>query len=220
MSHLKLIGIYSLNYKLYNDFYSLNYKGGTDLTKEWPRIGRIGTNVCVFLSTDSVDLTDYFVWSRRKSVFWWICSIKKGLGSGWILRTECDFLQVLDLLIFRQKWPGYWAEVICHFCLPLNVRVFFWTRIIELATNFHELYFVLVKMFYYRWKWPRLLVQYQRLKGRTSPFSTADSYIRECWIVGCSPSILDRYRASWSNGGLLDVYQHGRWWQTVLMTCF
>jgi hypothetical protein len=25
------------------------------------------------------------------------------LGSGWIFRTKCDFLQVLDLLIFRQK---------------------------------------------------------------------------------------------------------------------
>jgi hypothetical protein len=25
------------------------------------------------------------------------------------------FLQVLDLLIFRQKQPGHWAEVVCHF---------------------------------------------------------------------------------------------------------
>ncbi len=25
------------------------------------------------------------------------------LGAGWIFRTKCDFLQVLDLLIFRQK---------------------------------------------------------------------------------------------------------------------
>ena len=28
-----------------------------------------------------------------------------------------NFLQVLDLHIFRQKWPGHWAEVICHFHL-------------------------------------------------------------------------------------------------------
>ena len=45
-----------------------------------------------------------------------ICA-DKILGSGWIFRTKCDFLQVLDLLIFRQKQPGHWAEVVCHFCL-------------------------------------------------------------------------------------------------------
>ena len=33
----------------------------------------------------------------------------------WIFRTKCDFLQVLDLHIFRQKQPGHWAEVVCHF---------------------------------------------------------------------------------------------------------
>ena len=32
-----------------------------------------------------------------------------------IFRTKCDFLQVLDLLIFLQKQPGHWAEVVCHF---------------------------------------------------------------------------------------------------------
>ena len=41
--------------------------------------------------------------------------------AGWIFRTKCDFLQVLDLLIFRQKQPGHWAEVICHFHLTLSV---------------------------------------------------------------------------------------------------
>ena len=42
-------------------------------------------------------------------------------GSGWIFRTKCDFLQVLDLLIFRQQQPGHWAEVVCHFHLPFVV---------------------------------------------------------------------------------------------------
>ena len=42
-------------------------------------------------------------------------------GSGWIFRTKCDFLQVLDLLIFRQKQPGHWAEVVCHFHLILKI---------------------------------------------------------------------------------------------------
>ena len=27
--------------------------------------------------------------------------------AGWIFRTKCDFLQVLDLHIFRQKQPGH-----------------------------------------------------------------------------------------------------------------
>ncbi len=35
--------------------------------------------------------------------------------AGWIFCTKCDFLQVLDLHIFRQKQPGHWAEVVCHF---------------------------------------------------------------------------------------------------------
>ena len=39
----------------------------------------------------------------------------------WIFRTKCDFLQVLDLLIFRQKQPGHWAEVVCHFHLTFIV---------------------------------------------------------------------------------------------------
>ena len=42
-------------------------------------------------------------------------------GAGWIFRTKCDFLQVLDLLIFRQKQPGHWAEVVCHFHLILKI---------------------------------------------------------------------------------------------------
>ena len=42
-------------------------------------------------------------------------------GAGWIFCTKCDFLQVLDLLIFRQKQPGHWAEVVCHFHLTFNV---------------------------------------------------------------------------------------------------
>ena len=43
------------------------------------------------------------------------------VGGRRIFRTKCDFLQVLDLLIFRQKQPGHWAEVVCHFCLTFNV---------------------------------------------------------------------------------------------------
>ena len=43
----------------------------------------------------------------------------KDLGAGWIFRTKCDFLQVLDLLIFLQKQPGHWAEVVCIFTLLL-----------------------------------------------------------------------------------------------------
>ncbi len=31
----------------------------------------------------------------------------KDLEAGWIFRTKCDFLQVLDLLIFLQKQPGH-----------------------------------------------------------------------------------------------------------------
>ena len=42
------------------------------------------------------------------------------LGPGWIFCTKCDFLQVLDLHIFRQKRPGHWAEVFCHFHLPFK----------------------------------------------------------------------------------------------------
>ena len=42
-------------------------------------------------------------------------ALQKIYGSEWIFRTKCDFLQVLDLLIFRQKQPGHWAEVVCHF---------------------------------------------------------------------------------------------------------
>ena len=40
--------------------------------------------------------------------------------AGWIFRTKCDFLQVLDLLIFRQQQPGHWAEVVCHFHLNVS----------------------------------------------------------------------------------------------------
>ncbi len=36
-------------------------------------------------------------------------------GAGWIFRTKCNFLQVLDLHIFLQKQPGHWAEVACIF---------------------------------------------------------------------------------------------------------
>ena len=41
----------------------------------------------------------------------------KTLGPDGIFCTKCNFLQVLDLLIFRQKQPGHWAEVVCHFHL-------------------------------------------------------------------------------------------------------
>ena len=41
----------------------------------------------------------------------------KTLGPDGIFCTKCNFLQVLDLLIFRQKQPCYWAEVVCHFHL-------------------------------------------------------------------------------------------------------
>ena len=32
-----------------------------------------------------------------------------------------NFLQVLDLLIFRQRQPGHWAEVVCHFFLLVSM---------------------------------------------------------------------------------------------------
>ena len=50
--------------------------------------------------------------SCRKS---WLVGIIIYFGAGWIFRTKCDFLQVLDLLIFLQKQPGHWAEVVCIF---------------------------------------------------------------------------------------------------------
>ena len=50
--------------------------------------------------------------SCRKS---WLVGILLYFGAGWIFRTKCDFLQVLDLLIFLQKQPGHWAEVVCIF---------------------------------------------------------------------------------------------------------
>ncbi len=34
---------------------------------------------------------------------------------------QSNFLQVLDLLIFRQKQPGHWAEVVCHFHLLVSM---------------------------------------------------------------------------------------------------
>ena len=37
-------------------------------------------------------------------------------GAGWIFCTKCDFLQVLDLHIFRQKQPGHWGQG----CLPFS----------------------------------------------------------------------------------------------------
>ena len=45
--------------------------------------------------------SSFFVFFRLFVLF------RNYLGSGWIFRTKCDFLQVLDLLIFRQKQPGY-----------------------------------------------------------------------------------------------------------------
>ena len=50
--------------------------------------------------------------SCRKS---WLVGIIIYFGAGWIFRTKCDFLQVLGLLIFLQKQPGHWAEVVCIF---------------------------------------------------------------------------------------------------------
>ena len=38
------------------------------------------------------------------------------LGAGGSAHLR-NFLQVLDLHIFRQKQPGHWAEVVCHFHL-------------------------------------------------------------------------------------------------------
>ena len=40
-----------------------------------------------------------------------------------------NFLQVLDLHIFRQKQPGHWAEVVCHFHLLLKILKFLKIRI-------------------------------------------------------------------------------------------
>ena len=45
-----------------------------------------------------------------------------------------NFLQVLDLHIFRQKQPGHWAEVVCHFHLPLNLR-FIRLQILRMRIN-------------------------------------------------------------------------------------
>ena len=46
--------------------------------------------------------------------------IIKYLGpEGFFAHLRIFFLQVLDLLIFRQKQPGHWAEVVCHFHLLL-----------------------------------------------------------------------------------------------------
>ena len=42
-------------------------------------------------------------------------------ASEWIFCTKCNFLQVLDLHIFRQKQPGHWAEVVCHFLLFVSM---------------------------------------------------------------------------------------------------
>ena len=39
----------------------------------------------------------------------------------WIFRTKCDFLQVLDLLIFRQKQPGHWGRGHLPFHPTFNV---------------------------------------------------------------------------------------------------
>ncbi len=41
-------------------------------------------------------------------------------ASEWIFCTKCNFLQVLDLLIFRQKQPGHWGRG----CLPFSPLCF------------------------------------------------------------------------------------------------
>ena len=57
--------------------------------------------------------------------------------AGWIFRTKCDFLQVLDLHIFRQKQSGHWAEVVCHFHLAFIYRFCF--RFVEMnAANIRK----------------------------------------------------------------------------------
>ena len=38
-------------------------------------------------------------------------------GAGWIFRTKCVFLQVLNLHIFLQKQPGHWGRGCLHFHL-------------------------------------------------------------------------------------------------------
>ena len=43
--------------------------------------------------------------------------IIKYLGPDGFFAHLRNFLQVLNLLIFRQKQPGHWAEVVCHFLL-------------------------------------------------------------------------------------------------------
>ena len=37
-----------------------------------------------------------------------------------IFRTKCDFLQVLDLLIFLQKQPGHWHCLYAAKAVPMN----------------------------------------------------------------------------------------------------
>ena len=54
--------------------------------------------------------------SSFSSFFSWIFGIIS--GPGWIFRTKCDFLQVLNLHIFRQKQPGHWGRG----CLPFSPK--------------------------------------------------------------------------------------------------
>ena len=68
--------------------------------------------------------------SARSAIFcrYWTCSFSGSLQNAALSAFEGrgpihgDGLSRIKTM--------YWAEVICHFCLPLNVRVFFWTRII------------------------------------------------------------------------------------------
>ena len=43
--------------------------------------------------------------------------------AGWIFRTKCDFLQVLDLLISGRNNQAIGAEVVCHFHLLDNLFI-------------------------------------------------------------------------------------------------
>ena len=47
--------------------------------------------------------------------------------TGWIF-CDSNFVQVLDLLIFRQIQPGYWAEVVCHFHLASSLITFYFSE--------------------------------------------------------------------------------------------
>ena len=116
-----------------------------------------------------------------KQRIWLICSIRSAnkcmFGAGWIFRTKCNYLQVLDLLIFRQKWPGYWSRG--H--LPFSPK------------------YVLTMNYDCRWKWltsllfwivvmfaakigKKLKIQNKRVAKYTFPSNYFGYYWKRCYL--------------------------------------